>query len=171
MYFYLTLYNIVLLVYYPLFAYYIIIFSLQWNTTPFKHNIITSTLRKTSYNLIFYLNTNCPISQIPISSKIIERIVFNKIQSFITLNSSNNVMQSALHISHFNENTLLQIRNKIIKSFSLTILSNGSHDLSCAFNSLHHDILISRLELIGINRSAHKYAFLLNNGFSLTLFY
>ena len=45
-------------------------------------------------------------------------------------------------------------------------------DLSCAFDSLRHDILISRLEMIGINSSALKWlkSYILNRSSSVKFF-
>ena len=60
----------------------------------FKHAIITPILKKTSSDSNLLCNYR-PISQLPIFSKILERIVVHQINRFMSLNSSHDVLQSA----------------------------------------------------------------------------
>ena len=69
----------------------------------------------------------------------------------MSLNSSHDVLQSAFRKGHSIETALLQILNNIYTNVSPSLCCQMVLlDLSCAFDSLRHDILISRLEMIGI---------------------
>ena len=115
----------------------------------FKHAIITPILKKTSSNPNLLCNYR-PISQLPIFSKILERIVVHQINKFISLNSSHDLLQSAFRKGHSTETAILHILNNIYTKVSPSLCCQMVLlDLSCAFDSLRHDILISRLEMIG----------------------
>ena len=75
----------------------------------------------------------------------------------MSLNSSHDVMQSAFRKGHSTETALLQILNNIYTKVPSLCCQMVLLDLSCAFDSLRYDILISRLEMIGINSSALKW--------------
>ena len=75
----------------------------------------------------------------------------------MSLNSSHGVMKSAFRKGHSTETALLHILNNIYTKVSPSLCCQMVLlDLSCALDSLRHDILISRLEMIGINGSAFK---------------
>ena len=79
-------------------------------------------------------------------------------------------MYSAFRKGHSTETALLQILNNIYTKVSPSICCQMVLlDLSCAFDSLRHDILISRLEMIGINGSALKWlkSYILNRSSSV----
>ena len=123
----------------------------------FKHAIITPILKKTSSNLNLLCNYR-PISQLPIFSKLLERIVVHQMNRFMSLNISHDVLQSTFRKGHSTETTLLQILNNIYTKVSPSLCCHMVLlDLYCAFNSLRHDILISRLDMIGINCSVLKW--------------
>ena len=135
----------------------------------FKHAIITPILKKTYSNPNLLCNYR-PISQLPIFSKILEKIVVHQINRFMSLNSSHDVLQSAFRKGHSTETALLQILNNIYTKVSPSLCCQMVLlDLSCAFDSLRHDILISRLEMIGINGSALKWlkSYILNRSSSV----
>ena len=146
-------------------------YSLSNGVLPpsFKHAIITPILTKTSSNPNLLCNYR-PISQLPIFSKILERIVVHQINRFMSLNSSNDVLQSAFRKVHSTETALLKILNNIYSKVSPSLCCQVViFALSCAFDSLRHDILISRLEMIGINGSAQKWlkSYILNRSSSV----
>ena len=87
----------------------------------------------------------------------------------MSLNSSHDVLQS-FRKGHSTETTLLQILNNIYTKVSPSLCCKMVLlDLSCAFDSLRHDILISRLEMIGCNGSALKLlkSYILNRSSSV----
>ena len=88
-----------------------------------------------------------PISNLNTISKIIERTVLNRLQPHITSNSNYTTYQSAYRPYHSTETALLHILDHAFNacdSKSVTILA--SLDLSAAFDTISHKILIERLE-------------------------
>ena len=90
----------------------------------------------------------------------------------MSLNSSHDVLQSAFRKGHSTETALLQILNNIYTKVSPSLCCQMVLlDLSYAFDSIRHDILISRLGMIGINGSSLKWlkSYILNRSSSVKL--
>ena len=88
----------------------------------------------------------------------------------MSLNSSHDVLQITLRKGHLTETALHQILNNIYTKVSPSLCCQMVLlDLYCAFDSLRHDILLSRLEMIGINGSALKWlkSYILNRSSSV----
>ena len=99
----------------------------------FKHAIITPILKKMSSNPNLLCNYR-PISQLPIFSKILERIVIHHINRFMSINSSHDILQSVFRKGHSTETALVQILNNIYTKVSpLLCCQMVLLDLSCAF--------------------------------------
>ena len=75
----------------------------------------------------------------------------------MSLNFSCDVLKSAFRKGHSTETALLKIYNIYTKVSPSLCCQMVLLDLYCAFDSLRHDILISRLEMIGINCSALRW--------------
>ena len=92
------------------------------------------------------LNSYRPISNLSFISKILEKVVANRLRSHIYKNCLSNVSQSAYKQFHSTETALLKVHNDINlnidngKVTALTLL-----DLSAAFDTIDHNILITRL--------------------------
>ena len=92
------------------------------------------------------LNSYRAISSLSFISKILEKVVANRLNSHIYINGLTNASQSAYKQFHSTETILLKLHNDINlnidngKVTALTLL-----DLSAAFNTIDHDILIIRL--------------------------
>ena len=93
-----------------------------------------------------------PISNLKFLGKTIERIVSNRISDHITTFSLSDPYQSEYKQYHGTETALLRVNNDI-----LTSLDNGKItglillDLSAAFDTVDHSILISRLhDFLGV---------------------
>ena len=80
-------------------------------------------------------------------SKILEKVVASRIQAHLSSNSLSSSFQSAYRIFHSTETTLLKIHNDLILAMdrgevtSLILL-----DLSAAFDTVDHFILLTRLQ-------------------------
>ena len=97
-----------------------------------------------------------PVSNLSFISKILEKIVANRLQADIKNNHVCNPLQSAYRKQHSTESALLKVHNDIIISMdkgevtALTLL-----DLSAAFNTIDHATLTDRLsDWYGISSQA-----------------
>jgi len=113
----------------------------------FKHAHVNPVLKKTSLTKED-LNSYRPISNLSFISKILEKVVAKRLRSHISTNDLSNVFQSAYKQFHSTETALLKVHNDINlnidkgKVTALTLL-----DLSAAFDTIDHSILIKRLAL------------------------
>jgi len=126
----------------------IINFSLHEGSFPstFAHAIVHPLLKKPSLDPDDLSNYR-PISTLNFISKILERIVLNRMQTHLSSNSLISPFQSAYRKFHSTESALLTVHNDIICSMdggkvtALVLL-----DLSAAFDTVDHSILLHRLE-------------------------
>ena len=122
--------------------------SLQTGTVPtcLKTAIIVRPLLK-KHNLDpDDLKNYRPVSNLPFISKILEKVVINRLKEHLVFNNLLEPFQSAYREYHSTESALLRIFNDILCSIDkgkiavLTLL-----DLSAAFDTIDHTILIDRL--------------------------
>ena len=102
-----------------------------------------------------------PISNLLFLSKILEKVVRHKLLSHLQENNFNNPFQSAFRAGHSTETVLLRIVND---NFILSALDNDNIsvllllDLSAAFDTTDHQILLSRLNSVfGIQSTALQW--------------
>jgi len=125
----------------------IINLSLESSTVPkcFKTAAVTPLLKKST------LDPNClknfrPVSNLPFISKVLEKVVLKQINAHKTDNNLNEKFQSAYRKNHSTESALLRIQNDLLQCMDqrqccfLVLL-----DLSAAFDTANHNILIERL--------------------------
>ncbi len=89
----------------------------------------------------------------------LEKVVFNQLMSYLDSNSVFETFQSGFRKPHSTESALLRVLNYILLSIdagnSVVLLLL---DLSAAFDTVDHSILISRLEhCVGIGSSVLKW--------------
>ena len=108
--------------------------------TPFKSALVSTLLKKPTVNRDDMKNYR-PVSNLSFLSKILEKVVASCLNSH-----TSNDYQSAYTKFHSTETALLKIHNDILSSMddgrvtALTLL-----DLSAAFDTIDHTILLSRL--------------------------
>ena len=112
----------------------------------FKSAIVRPLLKKPS------LDQNClknyrPVSNLSFLSKVLEKIVLSQLLDHLTQNHLLNPHQSAYRQSHSTETALVSIVNDILLGLDndkVSILA--LLDLSAAFDTIDHSILLSRLQ-------------------------
>jgi hypothetical protein len=116
---------------------------------------VTPLLKKTNLEPDDLKNYR-PISNLSFLSKVIERVVSAQLTSHLTTNNLFNSNQSAYRKFHSTETALLSVQNDLLIS-----MDNGLSsallllDLSAAFDTVDHSILLHRLEnWFGISQTA-----------------
>ena len=99
-----------------------------------------------------------PISQLPITSKIIERIVSRQLIYYLEDNNVLNPFQSAFRKSYSTETALNHITDTLYNSHDFSHCAQLLLlDLSIAFDTLNHNILIERIKELGIEGSPLRW--------------
>jgi hypothetical protein len=134
--------------------------SLQSGIVPssFKHAIVKPLIKKVSLDPENLKNFR-PISNLSFLSKVLEKIVAQQLADYMTEHNLHEKMQSAYKKAHSTETALLKIQNDILlelderKGVILVLL-----DLSAAFDTIDHSILLQRLEhTLGISGNVLKW--------------
>ena len=110
-----------------------------------KITLIRPLLKKTGFDSDILKNYR-PVSNLTFISKVIEKMVSGRLNEHLIKNSMIDPLQSAYRDKHSAETALIKVQNDI-----LSALDAGSSaillmlDLSAAFDTIDHDILLSRL--------------------------
>ncbi len=121
--------------------------SLQTGCFPdiWKIAILKPLLKKRDLDPVF--GNLRPISNLSSISKLTERAVVDQVQCYLTTNSLYPLLQSAYRKYHSTETALLKVKNDLLMNMnkghmSILVLL----DMSSAFDTVDHEILIQRLE-------------------------
>ena len=100
-------------------------------------------------------NNNRPISLLPVLSKVCERTAFNQFTAYLDSKELLTSKQSGNKQHHSTETTLIHTTDQILraidnKQLTATVLL----DMSKAFDSLHHGILLTKLQDVGASTTA-----------------
>ena len=123
-----------------------------------KCAIVRPLLKKVTLDPNLYQNYR-PVSNLSFLSKIIEKLVAKRLTDYLTVNKLHCTFQSAYRAYHSVESALLRVKSDIAmaldrKQMAVLILL----DLSAAFDTLKHSVLIDRLSnRFGIKNSALQW--------------
>jgi hypothetical protein len=92
-----------------------------------------------------------PVSNFPTLVKIVEKIIANKITDHLERNNLMDMYQSTYRRGHSCETSIVSILNDVYgamdrKEISIAVLL----DMSAAFDTVDHTLLINKLERLGI---------------------
>jgi hypothetical protein len=100
-----------------------------------------------------------PVSNLSFLSKVTEKAAMSQISKYVQENNLLSPVQSAYRPFHSTETALLKVQNDILR-----FLDNSQAvilillDLSAAFDTIDHDILVSRLQIrMGIQGAASDW--------------
>ena len=105
-----------------------------------------------------FLRNYHPISNLPFLSKILEKVVLHKRLYHLQQNNFSNPFQSAYGAGHSTETVLLRIVNDILSAVDNDKKIVLLLDLSAAFDTIDHQILLSSLNSVfGIQSTALQW--------------
>ena len=91
-------------------------------------------------------------------SKILERIMYNRLYSFIVENNILYNKQFGFRKEHSTEHAILQLTTQILQSFDEDQFTIGIFiDLSKAFDTVDHSILLKKLSYYGVRNNNLKW--------------
>ena len=92
-----------------------------------------------------------PISILPSISKVIERLVYNRLYTFLTLHNLLNPNQYGFRKNHSTDLALIHLYDKITNSMTCKEhIVSIFMDLRRAFDALDHNILLHKLKIYGV---------------------
>ena len=147
--------------------------SLQSGTFPseWKEALVMPLLKKVDLDLVF--KNFRPVSNLSFVSKLVEKAAAKQMHSYMTANHLFPLLQSAYRQHHSTETALLKVKNDILMNMdeqhvTLLVLL----DLSAAFDTVDHTILLDRLHTeFGISGSVFNWfsSYLSNRSQSVTI--
>ena len=125
--------------------------------TKMKAAFVTPLLKKPSLDKNVMANFR-PVSNLSFISKLTERVVLKRLTDHIMRNNLHEQFQSAYKPNHSTETALIRVQNDILMSLDnkrgvvLIML-----DLSAAFDTVDHSLLLGRMRSAGVIGIAHQW--------------
>ena len=99
-----------------------------------------------------------PISILPCFSKLLERIMYNRLYVYLQKNNILHEKQFGFQSNHSTDHAISQLISEILHSFDENKFTLGVFiDLSKAFDTVNHQILIRKLDHYGIKGTNQKW--------------
>ena len=99
-----------------------------------------------------------PISLLPILSKILEKLMFSRFANFLSKHNVLNIHQHGFRAKFSTNSALFAVLNCVTDALDKKLVALALFiDISKAFDSLNHDILLTKLEHYGIRGLAHTW--------------
>ena len=112
----------------------------------FKQAVVTPMLKKPGLDPNDLKNFR-PVSNLPFISKILEKVVLTQLQKHLSENDLLEIRQSAYRKNHSTETALLSVVDGLLRNADDRLVSVlALLDISAAFDTLDHPILLQRLE-------------------------
>ena len=100
------------------------------------------------------INNFRPISLLPLPGKLIEKIVHKRITTYLNINNILNVNQNGFRANHSTQDTVAKFTDDIALNINNNKCTLATFiDFRKAFDTVNHNILLQRIESIGIKNN------------------